>query len=114
MTALVTGLTEFSDLGNTRTYVVTSVHTALRPRLVIQRRKVPSGNQVVAEDSISVLYATLDSEGAVLPQKVTMSVNIRRPITGLAQDVTDALVVLRDIVQSTEFTSVVNGQVHLK
>lgn len=113
MAALATSLTGFSELGNTRTYVVTSAHTALKPALVIQRRKVPSGNQVVAEDNINVVYATQDADGAPLPQKVQMSVNIRRPMTGNADDVAAALVVFRDIVASDEFTAVVNGQLLL-
>lgn len=112
MTALVATLLEFSDGPNTRTYV-TANHTALKPQVVIQKRKVPTGNQVVAEDSISVFYATTDTAGTILPQKVGMSVTIRRPISGDADDVAAALALLRDIVQSDEFTAVVNGQVHL-
>lgn len=113
MAAMTTALTVFSDKENSRTYTRTG-HTALSPKLVLQKRRVPSGNQIVAEDTITVLAATVDAGGVVLPQRITMTVTIRRPITGLAADVTTLLAVLRDIVAGDEFTSTVNTQNYLK
>lgn len=112
MAAMTTALTEFSDKENQRTYTYTG-HTVQDPRLVLQRRKVPVGSQVVAEDVVTVLSGTEDADGAILPQRVTFSATIRRPINGAAADVTSALAIFRDIVAGDEFTSVVTGQNYL-
>lgn len=109
---MLTALTEFSDNGNSRTYTQSS-HTALDNKLVIQKRKVPSGNQVVLEDRINVLTTTHNSDGAVLPQKVSFEVIVRRPIDGVAADVTEQLAVFRDIIAGDEFTNTVNTQEYL-
>lgn len=109
MAAMTTALTEFADNGNSRTYTFGG-HTASEPELVLQKRRVPAGNSQVAEDTITVLEATKDSEGAVLPQKVSFSVTIRRPINGLAADVTSALATFRDIVAGDEFGNTVDTQ----
>lgn len=112
MAAMTTALTEFSDQGNSRTYTLAG-HTALSPELVIQRRRVPAGNQVVAEDNITVLKATEDADGVVLNQKVSMQVIVKRPISGQSADVTSVLSVLRDIVAGDEFANTVDTQEYL-
>lgn len=109
MAAMTTALTEFADNGNSRTFT-TPNHTALKQCKVLQRRHVPSGNQVVAEDVVTVLHGTEDVDGAKLPQNVQVTVSVRRPITGIAADVNAALVIARDIVASDEFTNSVNTQ----
>jgi len=114
MAAMTTALTEFSDKDNSRTYTLTASHTVQRPRLVLQKRKVPVGTQNVAEDTISVLYATEDSTGELLPSKVMFSVTVRRPIDGIAADVTAALATFRDVVAGDEFGDVVNKSWYLK
>lgn len=102
MAALSASLTEFSDNGNSRTFSA-SGHTALKPRLVIQKRKVPVGVSGVAENDIRVVFGTTDAMSVPLPQKVQLSVNTRVPVNGAAVDNTAALVLLRDIVASDEF-----------
>jgi len=109
MAAQTTALTEFSDNGNSRTYV-TSLHTTAKPKLVVQKRKVPTGNQTVAEISIDVVHATEDVDGAVLPQKVAFSAIFRQPLAGDAVDVAAALAIFRDIVAGDEFANAVNTQ----
>lgn len=109
MAAMSTALTEFSDNGNSRTYTYTG-HTAAKPQLVLQKRRVPSGNQKVLEDTVTVLDATEDDDGFVLAQKVSFSVVVRRPIDGQAADVTAALAVFRDIVAGDEFANTVDTQ----
>lgn len=113
MAAMSTALTEFSDKENSRTYTYTG-HTASKPKLVLQKRKVATGNQVVIEDSIAVIAATVDAASLVLPQKISFEVIVRRPITGASADVTAALAIFRDVVAGDEFTATVNGQTYLK
>jgi hypothetical protein len=113
MAAMLTALTEFADNGNSRTYTLTG-HTALSPKLVLQRRKVPSGNQIVIEDTVTVLEATTDSAGATMPQRVSFSATIRRPSGGDAAVVTAALAVFRDIIAGDEFANTVDTQEWLK
>lgn len=110
MAAMTTVLTEFSTLGNSRTMTIPASHTVTRPRLVIQKRKVAEGNATVAEDSISVVYATEDSAGDLLSSKVAFTANVRRPVSGIAADVTSSLAVFRDIVASDEFANMVDSQ----
>lgn len=113
MAVMTTALTEFSDNGNSRTYTYTG-HTASEPRLVLQKRRVPAGNQSVVEDTITVLSSTEDSAGDLLSSNVTFSVTIRRPKNGISADVTAALAIIRDIVAGDEFTNTVNTQEWLK
>lgn len=113
MAAMSTALTHFSTDGDSRTWT-TSTHTVGKPRLVIQKRKVPVGNQVVAETTLSVIHATVDAAGVTLPQKVTFSATYRTPITGATGDTTAALAIFRDIVASDEFGAAVTGQLFVK
>lgn len=109
MAAMTTALTEFSDSGNSRTYTQ-AAHTVQEPKLVIQKRRVPSGNQTVAESTFSVVNATTDVDGAVLSEKVMFSAVCRTPIAGDAADVTAALATFRDIVAGDEFGNMVTTQ----
>lgn len=113
MAAMSTTLTEFADNGNSRTYTQ-AAHTVLAPKLVLQKRRVPTGNQTIAEDVITVLHATTDANGAVIPQRVTFTSTFRRPIDGDADDVTAALAVYRDIIAGDEFLNTVLTQEFLK
>jgi hypothetical protein len=109
MAAMTTALTPFSEQGNNRTYTYTG-HTVQDPRLVLQKRTVPTGNKVVAEDVITVLSGTEDADSVPLPERVTFAVTVRRPVTGASADVTAALAVFRDIVAGDEFANTVDTQ----
>lgn len=109
MAAMTTALTEFSDNGNSRTYTYTG-HTASEPRLVIQRRRVPTGQTSVLEDTVSVISSTEDAAGELLASKVNFSVTIRRPVNGISADVTAALAIFRDVIAGDEFTNTVSTQ----
>lgn len=109
MAGMSTALTEFSTTGNSKTSTYTG-HTALKPKLVIEKRRVPVGDQQVLEYSAKVVAATVDSENAVLPQKISFEVVVRYPALGASADVTAALAIIRDIVQSDDFTNSVNTQ----
>jgi len=112
MAAMATALKEFSDQGNSREYTL-SGHTAIKPSLVLQKRKVAQGNQVVIEDTISVLQATEDAASLPLAERVLFTVIVRRPKTGIAADVTSALATFRDIIAGDEFGNTVNTQEYL-
>jgi hypothetical protein len=109
MAAMSTALTEFADNGNSRTYTYPG-HTSGEPRLVIQRRKVATGATSVIEDTVQVLSSTEDSAGALLTSKVLFEAKVRRPVNGIAADVTAALAIFRDIIAGNEFTNTVSTQ----
>jgi hypothetical protein len=109
MAAMTTVLTEFSDNGNSRTFTLPG-HTVQAPQIVIQRRKVPSGNATTAEDTLSVLTASFDSDSAILPSKNSISAIVKRPIDGQAAELTAILATFRDLVNSDEFTNMITTQ----
>lgn len=113
MAGMSTSLSVFSTSENARTYAAPG-HTPSLPHLVTQKRRVPSGNQTVAEDTFTVIYGTSDAADNVLAQKVSFASVVRRPINGDAADVAAALAVFRDIVNSDEFSAMVGGQFNLK
>lgn len=109
MAVMTTALTEFRDLGDSRTFTYPG-HLAAEPRLVIQRRKVAAGATSVIEDTVQVVSSTEDAAGELLSSKVLFEVKVRRPVNGITADVTAALAIIRDIVASDEFTAMVNTQ----
>lgn len=109
MAGMSTALTSFASYGNSITYEL-SGHTVEKPRLVIQKRKVPSGVTGVGEDSFQVVYATVDSEGLVLTPKYTLMAVGRSPQNGTTTDRDAALVIFRDIVASDEFGAMIASQ----
>lgn len=112
MAAMTTALTEFSDKENSRTYTYTG-HTVSKPHLVLQKRKVPSVNQKMLEDTVTILSGTEDSNGDILDNNITLSITCRRPKDGIAADMTAALAILRDIVAGDEYTAVTTQQAYL-
>lgn len=112
MAAMLTALTEFSDNGDSRTYVLGG-HTALKPQLVIQKRKVPSSSTGIVESTVDVLYATTDADGAVLSSKVGFKVTVRYPANGQSAEIASALATFRDIIAGDEFGNTVTTQEYL-
>lgn len=109
MAGMTTTLTEFANSGNSRTYR-TPEHTALRPKLIIQRRTSPTGTKTILEDSFNVVVVTEDSEGLVLPGRVSINVTVKRPVNGLSTDVDYAVTTVRDVIASDEFAALVANQ----
>lgn len=109
MASYTTDLTEFASNGDSRTYTV-SGHSVSLPKLVIQKRKVPTGNQIMAESNVSVVYGTVDAAGAVLPQKVLMTFGVRYPVNSTSTAITAALATARDLIASDEWTAIVSSQ----
>jgi hypothetical protein len=108
MAAMTTVLTEFSQSGNSRTSTFTG-HTAVKPKLVIEKRRVPEGNQVMIEYSAKVIQATED-DGAILQQKISFEATVRHPVAGQAADVTAALATFVDVIAGDEFANSVVTQ----
>lgn len=102
MAAMTTVLNEFSNQGNSRTSTVTG-HTAVKPKLVIEKRRVPEGSQTIVEYGVKVVNATTDSAGAILPNKVSFEAVVRYPLSGSSSDITAALATFRDIIAGDEF-----------
>lgn len=110
MASMTTVLTEFSTMGNSRTST-TSGHTVVKPKLVIEKRRVPEGNQTMAEYSCKVVHATEDANGEILSNKVSFETVVRYPVLGASADVTAALAIIRDIIAGDEFAnSVTTGE----
>lgn len=109
MAAMTTVLTEFANNGNSRTSTL-SGHTAAKPRLVIEKRRVPEGNATVIEYSFKVIYTTTDTDGIVLTTKIALEAVCRYPIAGNSSDLDAALVVFRDIIAGDEFDNSIDTQ----
>lgn len=113
MAAMSTSVTEFADNGNSRSYTLTG-HTATKPRMLLQRRKVATQEGAVAEDQVSVLYGTTDSASAPMRPRVLFTATFRRPVGCDSADITAALAIFRDVVAGDEFAATVNTQNWLK
>lgn len=109
MAGMTTVLTEFSNIGNSRTSTLNG-HTSVKPKLVIEKRRVPEGNQSSAEYSFKVVEATVDVDDAVLSQKVSFECVVRYPVLGASADIAAALAVFRDIIAGDEFGASVTTQ----
>jgi len=111
--SFTTTITEFSDKENNRTYMVDG-HTVQAPRLVIQKRKVPTTPSGAAESHLMVVYGTEDADGMPSATKVVFDASVRYPADGQSSDITAALAVFRDFVASDEFTAMVNSQAYVQ
>jgi hypothetical protein len=109
MAAMTTALTEFSTSGNSRTSTLLN-HTAVKPKLLIEKRRVPEGNQTVAEYSFKIVEATTDAAEAILTNKVSFEAIVRYPVLGDSSDVTAALSIFSDVVSGDEFANSVSTQ----
>lgn len=112
MAAMSTSLVTFSSMENGNVYTYTG-HTATKPKKVLQRRKEPGVNQEIIEDQVTVYNGTEDADGTLLDPRITFTLTLRRPKSGIAADVAAALVILRDIVASDEYTAVTTGSTPL-
>lgn len=109
MAAMTTVLTEFSNNGNSRTSSLTG-HTAAKPRLVIEKRKVPTAQGQMIEQSVKTVYSTTDAEGNILTNKITFETIARYPMDGVQADVDAARAIHSDITVGDEFANSVTTQ----
>jgi hypothetical protein len=75
---------------------------------------VPSGAQTVLEDTISIISGTVDATGAALPQRASITLTLRRPIDGLAADVSAVQSIIADVIYSDEWANTILTQEFLK
>jgi len=109
MAAMTTVLTEFSTNGNSRTSTL-SGHTAIKPKILIEKRKVPESQNGSVEYSVKGVYATEDADSLALTQKVSFECIVRYPTLGQSTDVTALLAVFRDVIAGDEFSNSVTTQ----
>lgn len=109
MASFATTIHEFSDSANSRTYEIDG-HTVQAPKLLIQKRKVPTSASGTSSSSMMVVYGTEDDGGNPLQSKVAFGADVRYPVNGQTTDIAAALAVFRDFVASDEFTAMVNSQ----
>ena len=109
MAAMTTVLTEFANNGNSRTSTL-SGHSASKPKLLIEKRRVPEGNQTMVEYSFKVVIATEDADGAVLANKISFEGVCRYPVLGTSTDVDAALAIFADVISGDEFSNSVDTQ----
>jgi hypothetical protein len=102
MAAQSTALNSYSENGNSRTSYTTG-HTMTKPKLVIEKRKIPTTLDGVAEYSFSVVHATEDDDGNIIAQKVAMYATVRMPLQGQTSDRDAVLAIFRDIIAGDEF-----------
>lgn len=106
MAVMNTVLTEYANTnnGNSRTSTLVN-HTTVKPRLVIEKRKVATTDDGMNEYAFKVVIATLNAEGLILSQKISFEGIARYPTAGTMTDVTAALAIFRDIVAGDEFAA---------
>jgi fructose-specific component phosphotransferase system IIB-like protein len=109
MADMTTALESYTNNGNSRTYQ-TATHSILEPRLVIQKRKPAATIDANAQDDISVVFGSLDTDGNPLAAKIVFAVNIRRSPMADSDTVTAAKALFREIVASDNFDDVITGQ----
>lgn len=109
MAVMTTALAEFSNNGNSRTSTLAG-HTASAPKLLIEKRKLASSVDGVAEYSLKVVEATVDGEGVALSSKVSFEAIVRYPLKGQTADISAAQTVFRDVIAGDEFANSVSTQ----
>lgn len=109
MAAMSATLYEFSTNGDSRTFYA-SGHTVAKPKLVIQKRKVPTGSQTTASMSTSVIFGAADSAGEILPSKIALEASCRWPVDMVSADRDAAITLFRDFVASDAFVSAISAQ----
>lgn len=113
MAVITTALVEFSDEKDKRTFVLPG-HTALKPQMLIQSRRVAASPLASAHNRFQVVYGTVDSAGLPVSGRVAFDLDVRFPASGVAADQTAALAFFRELVASDEFAAAVTGQLYVK
>lgn len=109
MAGMTTVLTEFSSIGNSRTSTY-GAHEATKPMLVIEKRRVPEGNQTVIEYSAKVVTYAKDVDNVVVSGKVSFEFLARYPLEARTNEKDAALVIFRDLIAGDELTNSVDTQ----
>lgn len=107
MTTVITETFSSNNNGNSRTFTLPN-HSALLPEVLIQKVKVPTGNQVMAEMSYAVVKAAVDSNGDRLPNNISCTVTWRYPLDCTAAGITAVKGYINDITPSDECSNSVD------
>jgi hypothetical protein len=114
MAAMTTALKEYSAVGDSVTYGLTG-HVPGNPRLLTQKRRVPSGKQTVASTEFALIFGAVDAEAVVLAERVALNVSARLPINRADDTELDAAIaILRDVVNGDEFVASIKNQFFLE
>lgn len=113
MATIAIPLVEFNDVDNKRTYSL-ATHSATKPSLLIQSRKVASASKSTSETTLQVVQATVDPLAIPLAQKISLSAVIRYPNNGANADLDLAIANFRAVVISDEFVSAIKAQTYIK
>lgn len=113
MATIAIPLVEFNDVDNKRTYSL-ATHSATKPSLLIQTRKVPSAAKTVAETGLQVVQATFNAVSEPLVQKINLALTVRYPIDGVTADLDLAIANFRALVISDEFVTAIKAQTYIK
>lgn len=113
MAEMTTTLVKFSSQGNSTTFTAPG-HTVQKPRLILQKRKIPGTNpNAVAETSNRVIYGAEDGAAVVMGPRITFECVSRVPVSASASDISAAKAVFRDFVASAAFDRAVDGQLFI-
>jgi hypothetical protein len=112
MAAKTVAWTKFDPTGDSWTYV-TAGHTSSKPKLVLCKRRVPVGNQVVSEASMQVVHATEDTDGLPISTKCAVGCTGRfsTQMGATETDLDDAITIFRDFVASDDFVTLLKSQI---
>lgn len=109
MAVQTTVLTVLRDIADTRTST-TAGHTIASPKLVMERRRIPTVNQSTFESGFSVVHAAADTDGASLPQSIVIDVKVKYHKDTNPALVAAAQAIAEDIIAGDEFdTAVATG-----
>lgn len=112
MASYTTTLTEHNSGDNMKVWSIDG-HSALDPKLLIQKRRNPANPSANLETTVSVVQQTEDADGIVLPSRVVAEVRFKYPKLGQSADVTAVLALLREYVACDEFTTAVTDQAYI-
>lgn len=113
MASFTTPLEMYSSNGDSVTYILND-HTAQKPSLVIQSRKVANSASGNIETRVAVVRGTLDSEGALIPSRAMIDISGKYPKHGDFADVQACLATAIDLISSDEFLEALQKQTRLQ
>lgn len=112
MAALATELRKLNEYSDTLKLAISS-HTAAKPRVVIQKRTTPSGNQVMLTDTVKIVYGTIHPDASPHEQNVILTLTMSRPKDGDLGDLYAARGLMSEIIACDEFVDIMNNQYYL-
>lgn len=113
MATISTPIVEFNDTDNVRTWNY-SAHSAVKPSLLIQKRRPTTGSRQIVESSLQVVQGSVDTNGVPLANKTLFSLDVRYPLAVPTADLDLAIANFRALVVSDEFVTAIKAQTYIK